>query len=386
MSITRNNRYQEGSIDRVSRAKGSDVWVYRWREFQPDGTRVQKKKTIGSVKEFPRRSDVQREVENLRSEINAEQANIGRTTFRELWGHFRTNELRSPIADRSPTTIQCYEENLRRHIIPRWGDCFIDEIKAVKVEVWLSSLPYAPATKAKMRNQMSCLYSHAIRHELWDRLNPIAPVRQSSKRQSIPDILTLAEMTSLLQNLSEPIHRIAILIAAVTGLRRSEIRGLKWRDVDFRKLWLRLERGVVRNDLTKLKTEGSRKGVPLHEDLAAALAEWREKCLYPTDDDWIIASPTTEGKAPLWLDIVMRNHIKPAAVKAAITKTIGWHTFRRSLASILAAKGESIKVVQELLRHSNSAITMELYQQAEADAKRAAQNHVNGLFVVTKAS
>ncbi|RZU40347.1 tyrosine-type recombinase/integrase [Edaphobacter modestus] len=386
MSFTRQSRYQQGSISRVSRSKGPDVWVYRWRELQPDGSRLQKKKIIGTVKEFPRRSDVQREVENLRSEINAEQADIGRTTFRELWGHFQTNELRSPIADRSPTTIQCYEENLKRHILPHWGDCFIDEIKAVKVEAWLSSLPYAPATKAKLRNQMSCLYSHAIRHELWDRLNPIAPVRQSSKRQSIPDILTLAEMTAILQNLSQPVHRIAVMVAAVTGLRRSEIRGLKWRDVDFGKLWLRLERGVVRNDQTKLKTEGSRKGVPLNQDLAAALAEWRQNCLYPTDNDWVIASPTTEGESPLWLDIVMRDHIKPAAVKASITKRIGWHTFRRSLASILAAKGEHVKVVQELLRHSNSSITMELYQQAEADAKRAAQNHVNGLFLTEKAS
>ena len=53
---------------------------------------------------------------------------------------------------------------------------------------------------------------------------------------------------------------------------------------------------------------------------------------------------------------------------------------------MLAAKGEHVKVVQELLRHPNSAITMELYQQAEADAKRAAQNHVSELFLVQKAS
>jgi integrase len=271
-------------------------------------------------------------------------------------------------------------------LVPRWGDAFLDDIKAVKVEAWLSSLPYAPATKAKFRNQMSCLYSHAVPNELWDKLNPIATVRQSSKRQTIPDILTLDEMTKLLGRLTQPIHRIAVLIAAVTGLRRSEIRGLEWKDVDFEKRWLRLERGVVRNDLTKLKTEGSRKGVPIPDDLCEALAHWRKDCQYPGDNNWVIASPTAMGEVPLWLDIVLRNHIKPAAASVGITKRIGWHTFRRSLASILAAKGENVKVVQELLRHSNSAITLELYQQAEADAKRAAQNHVNGLFVVPKAS
>jgi integrase len=121
-------RYQEGSIDCVSRAKGPDVWVYRWRELQEDGTRVQRKKTIGDVKLFPRESYVKRQVENLRSEINASTARLGKKTIGELWGHFQAEEL-SRLKDgesaggethRSPTTIECYLDNFKRHIIPRW--------------------------------------------------------------------------------------------------------------------------------------------------------------------------------------------------------------------------------------------------------------------------
>ena len=227
MTITRTNRYQEGSIGRVSRAKDPDVWVYRWRELQADGTRPQRKKTIGDIKRFPTKSDVQREVENLRAEINARENLIGKMTIRELWGDFQAKELRSPHADRSPTTIECYLENFKRYIIPEWGDHYLDQVKAVGVERWLSSLPYAPATKAKFRNQMSCLYSHAIRHEHWQGNNPIKTVRQSSKRVSIPDILSLEEMQAILARLTDPMHRTTLLVAAVTGLRRSEIRGLK---------------------------------------------------------------------------------------------------------------------------------------------------------------
>ena len=61
MSTTRPNRYQEGSIDRISRAKGPDVWVSRWRELQDDGSRVQRKKTIGNVDQYPKKADVKRE-------------------------------------------------------------------------------------------------------------------------------------------------------------------------------------------------------------------------------------------------------------------------------------------------------------------------------------
>lgn len=385
-TTTRSHRYQEGSIARVTRAKGPDVWVYRWRELQDDGSRVQRKKTIGDVKRFPRESDVKREVENLRAEINAKEERFGKMTIRELWGDFQAKELRSPHADRSPTTIECYLENFKRYIIPKWGDHCLDQVKAVGVEKWLSSLPYAPATKAKFRNQLSCLYSHAIRHEHWRGINPISSVRQGSKRVSIPDILTLEEMQAILSRLTDPMHRIALLVAAVTGLRRSEIRGLKWVDIDFERLWLRLERGIVKGMQTRLKTEGSRKGVPIPLDLADALRDWRDKSPYPADDHWIFASSSKGGKAPVWLSEMLQNYIQPAAKAARIDKKIGWHTFRRSLASILATKGENVKVVQELLRHSNASITMELYQQAGADEKRAAQGHVGGLFVVPKAS
>ncbi len=50
--ITRTHRYQEGSIDRVKRAKVPNVLVYRWRELQEDGSRLQRKRTIGNVKDL----------------------------------------------------------------------------------------------------------------------------------------------------------------------------------------------------------------------------------------------------------------------------------------------------------------------------------------------
>jgi integrase len=51
------HRYQEGSIERVKRAKGPDVWKYRWREPDETGKRKQRKKTIGDVSRFPKKAD-----------------------------------------------------------------------------------------------------------------------------------------------------------------------------------------------------------------------------------------------------------------------------------------------------------------------------------------
>jgi integrase len=200
------------------------------------------------------------------------------------------------------------------------------DIKTVAVEQWLSKLKgqdrkrsdgsirkkgeaLAPSTKAKLRNQMCALYSHAIRHELYDR-NPISGtatvegkrgsggVRVSTKRLRTPDTLSLDEMKEIIARLNSPILATAVKLAAVTGLRRSEIRGLKWSALSVTGLWLKVERGIVRKLETKAKTEASRKGVPIPPELLEVLLDWRQRSLYRADSDWIFASEQTGGKNP----------------------------------------------------------------------------------------
>jgi site-specific recombinase XerD len=69
------------------------------------------------------------------------------------------------------------------------------------------------------------------------------------------------------------------------------------------------------------------------------------------------------------------------AQKAGIQKRVGWHTFRHSFGTLLKANGEDIKTVQELLRHANSRITLEVYTQAVTSNKRAAQSKVVKMMV-----
>ena len=84
--------------------------------------------------------------------------------------------------------------------------------------------------------------------------------------------------------------------------------------------------------------------------------------------------------APVWLDMVLENYIQPAAVAAGVTKNFAWHTFRRSLSTALSDLDVPVKVISELLRNATLSTTFELYQQASAPAKRAAQNHMKDLF------
>jgi integrase len=90
---------------------------------------------------------------------------------------------------------------------------------------------------------MSAVFNHAVRHEWLDK-NPITLVRQSAKRESIPEILTVEEIRALLAEL-ELRDRTLVLLDAGTGLRVGELLGLKWQDVDFENLELHVRRSVV---------------------------------------------------------------------------------------------------------------------------------------------
>jgi integrase len=177
---------------------------------------------------------------------------------------------------------------------------------------------------------MSALYNHAIRWQFTDK-NPItgpvkgAGVRVSAKRMSIPDILTVDEMQTMLSAVLLR-ERVLIFLDMVTGLRRGELAGLKWADIDFLNLQIDVSRSVDQY-VGRCKTEISQKPVPIDEYIAADLPEWYRQTPYPAPTD-------------------------------------------------LKANGEDVKVVQELLRHASTKVTLDVYAQALTPARRAAQRKV----------
>jgi len=73
---------------------------------------------------------------------------------------------------------------------------------------------------------------------------------------------------------------------------------------------------------------------------------------------------------------MLQKIIQPAALRAGIRKSIGWHTFRHTYSTLLIAGGENVKVVQELMRHASSRCTLDIYSQARISEKRLAQQRL----------
>ena len=91
-----------------------------------------------------------------------------------------------------------------------------------------------------------------------------------------------------------------VFLAVFTGLRVGELLGLKWKDIDFQKMEVHVIRSIVMQHVGDCKTEASRKPVPLDLRLSKVLWNWRLHSPYPTDEDWVFASPHSGGKLPYW--------------------------------------------------------------------------------------
>jgi len=199
-------------------------------------------------------------------------------TFKSLVEHCRQKEMAMNNHDKKAcSTKKRNESYLGKWIVPRCGEFRLGDIKTVAVEEWLSELvndygknkerPLADGSKAKIRNIMSAVFRHGMRHDLLPRAeetNPMKYVRQGGKRQSIPLVLRVQDFERLFDALEQRERTMALLDCG-SGLRRGELIGLKWSDIDFPKKEMHVTRSVVEMVSGKVKTEASQKAVPLDD-------------------------------------------------------------------------------------------------------------------------
>jgi len=114
--------------------------------------------------------------------------------------------------------------------------------------------------------------------------------------------------------------------------------------------------------------------------LLDALRDWNNKAPYRKPGDWVFASPANAGMQPYWPETLLRCYVHPAAKRLNIAKALGWHSLRRTFATLLKASGEDVKTVQELLRRADSRLTLDVYAQALTPVKRSAHLKLVGLI------
>jgi len=366
-------RYQNGSLRVKSRENGLRVWEFRYYEPNLDGTgRGLRAVTVGTVQEYPSEAAARKSssVQAIVMRINAEHplGPVTASTMGALIARYEKEEMPTRYSTRVS-----YQSFIDRYIRPRWAETPITGVKPMAVEDWLRRLKLAPKTRGHVKALMSVMFKCAQRWELIPN-NPMQLVRVKdvSKRQQRPSVLTAGEFHKLLPHLREP-YRTMVLIAGCLGLRAGEIVGLQWGDFNFEKFTLLVQRGIVHGRVGDVKTEYSRDAVPIAPELARELLAYRGRC-YMTQDGWLFANPATDR--PYHQEEIQKKHIRRAAKAAEITTGIGWKTFRHSFRSWLDQTEAPIGVQRELMRHASIQTTMNVYGRAMTDGKRQAHGNV----------
>jgi integrase len=171
----------------------------------------------------------------------------------------------------------------------------------------------------------------------------------------------------------------AVLTAVSTGVRRGELFGLQWRDVDRegRRLWIR--RSVNRHgQIQNPKTKGSQRAIALAPSAVATLLEHRMGSRFSGAEDLIFASRTG---GPIDGGNFVRREFKPALRRAGLPM-VRFHDLRHTFASLLIGEGLPPKLISEQLGHASIAITMDryghLYDQSYADASEGIETALFG--------
>src|SRR3984885_16240247 len=238
-----------------------------------------------------------------------------------LVAHFREHEL-IDLGDQGKaysTRDRC-RSVLNKWVLPHWKTTRINEVRTVEVEAWLRGLALARGTKAKIRKTLCLLFNHAIRWEFTTR-NPIsgpvrgAGVRQSEKRERIPEVLAVEEFRRLEAALP-PRERVLVCLALSLGLRRGELAGLRWQDIDFERLAITVQRSLVDQVVGPTKTEASQRPLPMDSQIAALLLHWRSVSKYADSQDYVFATDSNRaggkrGKQPVSLAKIMHTTFTP---------------------------------------------------------------------------
>lgn len=361
--------HQDGQV-----LKENGSYCVRWRETerQADGTfkTIRRSKQLVPVKGF-RKSEAE---EIARETLNGfGGANTLAWTVRDfIERDYFVNY--TPSLKLSTQRGYAYTYKVHGNVIPE--KTRLREVKTVDAQGYLRTIAVrsnlTKRTLAHVKAFFSGVFAEALRQGLIPGPNPWTSTRlpNEGRKSAETSAYTAAEIEQHLLILPEPANT-AVLLAACTGLRRSEIQGLRWSDYNSATSELSVQRAYLFGEYAETKSRASHAPVPVVPVLKRRLDMLLAKLGTATDAPIL---PSSSG-TPMDLNNFANRVIRPTFKKHGI-EFKGWHSYRRGLGSFLYSKGITDLVVQKILRHSDVNVTRTHYVKVVDSETKAAMEAV----------
>jgi integrase len=267
-------------------------------------------------------------------------------------------------------TVRQYRQHVALHIVPRIGRIKLARLTPKTVEDFRDDLLQKlsrPLARKVLTSFKSLLKAAKHAHVAAD-VSIGRDKRSERKLEAGRDIPTPAEVKRLIDAVKDAKLRALLLTVTLTGLRASELRGLRWTDVDLKAGEIDVRQRADRYcAIGAPKSASSRRVIPLAPDLLTALKTWKLAC--PIGEAGLVF-PTATGRVEHHVN--MLRSLAPAMVAAGVVDKHGkpkyaLHAFRHFFASWCINPKERggrelpAKVVQQLLGHSSIVMTLDRY-------------------------
>ena len=275
-----------------------------------------------------------------------------------------------------PTTQATYENRIYGHIIPSVGKIPLSKLTQNDLQQFYAKLKRTgrkvnvelKGTGVSDRMVRSChalcrsSLEKAVEEGLITR-NPSIGCKLPPKKNGEMKVLTQNEIVRLLNQAYDEGYYEMFLLELTTGMRRGEILGLKWRDLNLETGELNIKRQLTTKGISVPKTKSSIRTVLLPPDMLDLLRDMKKTAKY----DWIFPSPVKEGEPRNPTAITKRFRIM---LERAHCKHVRFHDLRHTFATMALENGMDVKTLSAMIGHVSSETTLNIYSHV-TDTMRA---------------
>lgn len=341
-------------------------------------------------------AEVQEALRALQTELHqgtlSEEGNLTLGAYLDRWLDYKERE------GVKTNTVRSYRDSARLYLRPHLGRHRLDKLRPLDVEHLLTRLQQegkSPALSAYALRVLKMALRQAVRWQMVPR-NVADAVRPPRRTPPEMQVWTAEEATAFLRATEGHRLHAAFYLALLTGMRRGEILGLQWRDIDWAKKRLQVRQHLVEvrgagksgkqhagqatvssveTQLQTPKTKASRRVVALSPLTLTTLREHQRKQAEEraalgedwADQDFVFANEWGGFTEPRTLYGWYRQLVRGAGVPV-----IRFHDLRHTAASLMLQKGVRPKAISDRLGHTDVAFTLRVYAHLYDDEREAA--------------